>query len=187
MSARDIEVLYRESGYLRLRLPVTYRSAALGAALESGLCALPGVLRTSWLTAEGKLAIRFDAHRLNHAEIARRVLALLPEQAPSMPQAPSAPATPETETPPAPTLAERLGDLRARLIATTPARFRPLVENATTEKAITNFLNDIVAFYLIKVHWELIVNRWLKEPLKHANAWLTVFYLVFLMIRYRKT
>jgi hypothetical protein len=84
-------------------------------------------------------------------------------------------------------LAERLEDLRAKLIAAAPERFRPLVESATTEKAVTNFFNDIVAFYLIKTHWDLIVKYWIKDPVKFGNAWLTVFYLVFLLVRYRKS
>ena len=67
------------------------------------------------------------------------------------------------------------------------ARLQPIVESALTEKAITNFFNDIVAFYLIKVHWELITKRWLQNPLANSNAWLTTFYLVFLLVRYRKT
>jgi hypothetical protein len=37
------------------------------------------------------------------------------------------------------------------------------------------------------VHWELISQRWLKNPVKHADAWLTVFYLMFLLVRYRKS
>lgn len=65
-------------------------------------------------------------------------------------------------------------------------RLQGLVQGALTERAAINFLNDILAFYLIKVHWDLITRRWLKEPLKFANAWLTVFYLVFLLVRYRK-
>ena len=67
------------------------------------------------------------------------------------------------------------------------ARFQPMLESALTEKAITNFFNDIVAFYLVKVHWELITKRWLKEPAAFSNAWLTVFYMIFLLIRYRKS
>ena len=87
-------------------------------------------------------------------------------------------------------------DLRARLerlrqpgaqAGTLQARLQPMLANALTEKAIINFLNDIVAFYLIKVHWELISQRWLKDPVKYGNAWLTTFYLVFLLVRYRKS
>jgi hypothetical protein len=66
------------------------------------------------------------------------------------------------------------------------AKLQPVVASALTEKAIINFLNDLVAFYLIKAHWDLISQRWLKEPLKYRNAWATVFYFVFLLVRYRK-
>ena len=55
------------------------------------------------------------------------------------------------------------------------------------EKAIINFLNDLLAFYLIRVHWDLITQRWLREPLKFRYAWLTIFYPVFLLVRYRKS
>lgn len=179
MDAAAIEVLQRAEGYLRLRLPAALRTPDFGATLEKSLQALPGVLRTSWLTVEGKLAVRFDPQRLSPADIARRIKSLLPAE-------PVAGSVPES-VPESVSLGERLDDLRAKLIAAAPPRFRPLVANATTEKAITNFTNDIVAFYLIKVHWDLIVNHWIKEPVKYANAWLTVFYFIFLLVRYRKT
>lgn len=193
MDASAIQVLQRAEGYLRLRLPAPLRTPDFGATLENSLKALSGVMRTSWLTVEGKLAVRFDPQRLTHAEVARRIKALLPAE-PTEPATPLAAAPVESVAPtPVDTLvvpvglAERLDDLRARLVAATPERFRPLVESATTEKAVTNFFNDIVAFYLIKTHWDLIVKYWIKDPVKFSNAWLTVFYLVFLLVRYRKS
>lgn len=187
MDGSSIEVLHRDSGYLRLRLPAPFRTVAAGATLEAGLKSLSGVQRVTWLTAGGKLAVRFDPHTCSHADVARRVKAQLaglprPEIAESaaLPQ-------PLPETPAPQSLASRIDDLRERLVAVAPERFRPMVESATTEKAITNFFNDIVAFYLIRVHWDLIVNRWIKDPAKYGNAWMTVFYLVFLLVRYRKS
>jgi hypothetical protein len=192
MNTADIQVLLRDTGYLRLRLPPALRTPEAGAAIEGGLGGMAGVQRVTLLTAEGKLAVRFDPHVASHGGIALRLkhlLAALPEAATAEP----APA--ETAAAPAPAaeaqasfgLATRIDDLRERLIAAAPDRFRPIVESATTEKAVTNFFNDIVAFYLIRVHWDLIVNRWIKDPVKHGNAWLTVFYLVFLLVRYRKS
>jgi hypothetical protein len=63
---------------------------------------------------------------------------------------------------------------------------KPVLQGILSEKAMINFFNDIVVFYLIKVHWELITQKWLKQPLKNLNAWVTTFYLVFLLVRYRK-
>lgn len=54
------------------------------------------------------------------------------------------------------------------------------------EKAIFGFINDAVTFYLIKVHWDLIIRKWLKSPVRHRYEWLTVFYFVFLLVRSRK-
>ena len=45
----------------------------------------------------------------------------------------------------------------------------------------------MIAFYLIKVHWELITKRWMRNPVAHADAWLAIFYLMYLLVRYRKT
>lgn len=184
MEGGSVEVLHRESGYLRLRFPPQWRTAAVGATLEDGLKTLAGVRRVTWLTAEGRLAVRFDPHACTHADVARCIKTLLAglSQPAAMPAAPA----PSTDSPPA-SLASRLDELRERLVGATPARFRPIVESATTEKAIINFFNDVLAFYLIKVHWELIVDRWIKDPVKYGNAWLTVFYLVFLLVRYRKS
>jgi len=183
MDASSIEVLHRDTGYLRLRLPATMRSATIGATLDAGLKSLAGIQRITWLTTEGKLAVRFDAHTCAHADVARRVKTLLA----GLPQAEV--AIPVNEEPPAtaPGLATRLNDLREKLLAATPGRFQPMIESATTEKAVTNFFNDIVAFYLIKTHWDLIVKLWIRDPVKYSNAWLTVFYMVFLLVRYRKS
>jgi hypothetical protein len=184
MDASAIEVLHRDSGYLRLQLPATLRSVAVGAALESALKSLAGIQRVTWLTAEGKLAVRFDAHVATHADVARRVKASLA----ALPQVAPAAAMPAAEAPAAkPGLGARIEELREQLIVATPARFRPLVESATTEKAVTNFFNEIVAFYLIKTHWDLIVKYWIKDPVKYSNAWMTVFYMVYLLVRYRKS
>lgn len=190
MDASAIQVLQRADGYLRLRLPPHLRSPDFGATLENSLRAMAGVIRTSWLTVEGKLAVRFDPQRLTHVDVARRIKTLLPSEPPAFPASPTnlpAGAAPSPDEPVSAGMAERLDDLRARLIAAMPARFRPLVESATTEKAVTNFFNDIVAFYLIKIHWDLIVKHWIKDPVKYGNAWLTVFYLIFLLVRYRKS
>lgn len=185
MNAADIQVLQREAGYLRLHLPSALRTPAAGKSIEATLRALSGVQRVTLLTSEGRLAVRFDPHTCTHAVIALRLKSLLA----NLPQN-AAPAAAVT-APPAPlpdaSLATRLEDLRDKLISAAPERFRPLVESATTEKAVTNFFNDIVAFYLIKVHWDLIVKQWIKDPVKYGNAWLTVFYLVFLLVRYRKS
>lgn len=180
MDARTVEVLQRHAGYLCLRFPAGLQNKKFGETLDAGIKSLAGIIQVAWVSKEGKLLVRFDPNACSHAEIARCVKSLLPESLPTTSSAEPGPA-------PAVRLADQLKDFRSRAIAAAPERFRPVVESATTEKAITNFFNDIVAFYLIRTHWDLIVERWLKEPVKYGNAWMTVFYLVYLLVRYRKS
>jgi len=197
--SRRIVVRHREAGYLRLELPAEICHEAAAAAIEQGLRAVTGVYRVNAYPTERRLAIRYDAHVCGAAEVARGLKALLGDLPAGAAQAPS----PAPASRPMPALRELrvqarhvFADLRARLerlrqpgaqAGTLQARLQPMLANALTEKAIINFLNDIVAFYLIKVHWELISQRWLKDPVKYGNAWLTTFYLVFLLVRYRKS
>ena len=207
--ARRIVVRHREAGYLRLELPAEICHAAATAAIEQGLRQVTGVYRVSTYPADCRLSIRYDAHVCGVADVARGLRALLGQlpvpEAPTSPVA--APTAPPALVPPglSPLLRDVgakvrgvLGGLRAQVehmrnpaatgsSGSLQSKLRPIVANALTEKAVINFLNDLVAFYLIKTHWELISQRWLKDPVKYANAWLTVFYLVFLLVRYRKS
>lgn len=193
--AQRIVVQHREPGFLRLELPDALCVPALSAALEQGLTATAGIASATVDAGWKRISIRYDAQVLRTAEVARVLFGLLAD----LPCA-AAPAVAETALPAGPGFSLEQGfqpwldKLKAMILPAEPApagslqaRFQPIVESALTEKAITNFFNDIVAFYLIKAHWELITKRWLQQPLANSNAWLTTFYLVFLLVRYRKT
>lgn len=190
--AQRIIVLHREPGYLRLELPAEICSEAAATAIEQGMQTLSGLSSAAVDRGWRRISIRYDAQVSTTAQVARHLFGLLPGL--SLDEAP--PAEPEA----APSFdlnngfQPLLDKLKAKIIPVeTPPegslqeRFQPMLESALTEKAITNFFNDIVAFYLIKVHWDLITKRWLQNPVANSNAWLTVFYLVFLLVRYRKT
>lgn len=205
--ARRIVVRHREAGYLRLELPAEVCHPTAAVAFDAVLRQVAGVYRVTFHAAQRRLVVSYDAHVCTAADVARALkacLCALPEgEAGGDPVIVSAGA--------AAPLAERVtlalqdaarqarrafGQLRRGLEGlrqpkarpgSLQARLQPMLANALTEKAIINFLNDLVAFYLVKVHWELISQRWLKDPVKNANAWLTVFYLMFLLVRYRKS
>lgn len=190
--AQRIVVLYREPGYLRLELPAEICGEAAVAAIEDGMKSLAGLSRAAVDRGWKRISIRFDAQILSTPQVARHLFSLLPGL--PLDEAPTA----EPEAAPSIDLNNGfqplLDKLKSVIIPAEPppegslqARFQPMVESALTEKAITNFFNDIVAFYLIRVHWDLITKRWLQNPVANSNAWLTVFYLVFLLVRYRKT
>ena len=191
--ARRIQVVHRGDGYLRLALPAELCTPAVAAALEQGLGTLAGVRKTSLDIGWRRLSVYHD-EACTAARIARHLHALL--AAPDLPRTVAAAAPPAAETSAATEpgsiqpLLDRLQGLLG-LDAPAPegslqARLQPVLASALTEKAIYNFLNDLLAFYLVKAHWELITKRWIKAPLAYSNAWLSVFYLVFLLVRQRK-
>lgn len=213
--AARVVVRHRAPGHLRFDVPAELCRPAAAAAIERGLRELAGVYRVGFEIPGCKLAIRYDEHVCALRDVAQRLKALLADL-PAEEAAPADAATTDAGAASAAAsdgeaLANRalsqagatvrmlaqqaaaraqaaLAALRAPGAApdSLQARIQPVIASALTEKAITNFINDIVAFYLIKVHWDLISGRWLKEPLKYRNAWATTFYFVFLLVRYRK-
>jgi len=200
--ARRIVVRHREPGHLRFQLPAGLCEGPRADALEAGLQGKAGIYRVTLYRDARKLSLRYDPHQSSEHEV---VLALR-TQLDHLP-GPLAQALQPAGEQLGQTLVEakekiehgtrrKLAQLRLYLNkfrhaqpkeGTLQARLQPLVANALTEKAITNFLNDLLAFYLIKVHWELITKRWMRNPVAHADAWLAVFYLMYLLVRYRKS
>jgi hypothetical protein len=195
--ARRIVVRHREAGYLRLELPAEICHVAALVEIETVLRQVVGVYRINTYGGQRRLVVWYDAHAGDVAGVARGLKTCLATLPAAEAEAPPAAATGTTF---GAELSQQARQMLTQAKAkfdqlrqpTAPAgslqaRLQPVLASALTEKAITNFFNDLVAFYLIKVHWELISKRWLQDPVKYANAWLTVFYLVFLLIRYRKS
>lgn len=187
--AQRVIVLHREPGYLRLQLPAELCLPEASAAIEQGMAGMAGISVAAVDRDWQRISIRFEQTVCTTAQVARQLFALLDN-------------LPTPNAAPEPLITEAAGNglqplldkFRAMLTpaveapaGSLQAKIQPILASALTEKAITNFLNDLVAFYLIKAHWELITKRWLQQPLAHSNAWMTTFYLVFLLVRYRKT
>ena len=199
--SRSITVLRRDAGFLCLELPLELCADGPVDRVERGLREHPAVTRCGVDRHRQQLTIHYLADAASAGEVARHLFSLLPGDCPPAAMAaPEAAALAAEEHVPGAlpdfqwSIQPLLDRVRGLLIppGTPPegslkARLQPVLESALTEKAIVNFFNDIVAFYLIKTHWELITRRWLQNPVLHRNAWLTTFYLVYLLVRYRKT
>jgi hypothetical protein len=205
--ARRIVVRHREAGYLRLELPAEICHVGAAEVIDSALRQVAGVYRVTLYASQRRLAVSFDAHVCTAADVARALkgcLGSLPtasivtreharrEHNATALSARMSPALHDAARHARRAFANLRGQIeRLRHPQAAPgslqAKLQPMLANALSEKAVINFLNDLVAFYLVKVHWELISQRWLKDPVKNANAWLTVFYLMFLLVRYRKS
>lgn len=198
--ARQIIVRHRDAGHVRFALPEALCEEAFAATIEEALRNLPGVHRVTLYRSQKKLSVFFDAHTCGLHNVARCLHGALAAPAARMKREHKVAALAEKlhVTQPLQWLRGKSGNLKtkteelkmkAKLLsgfAAAQIRGKPMLQSMLSEKAIISFLNDIVVFYLIKVHWELISQKWLKQPLKFLNAWMTVFYLVFLLVRFRK-
>lgn len=183
--AQRVIVLHREPGYLRLELPGELCTLEASTVIEQGMAGFAGISSAAVDRGWKRISIRFDQGVCSAAQVARQLFALLQCLPASMIEA---------EAPASNGIQPLLDKFKAMLtpageapVGSLQAKIQPILASALTEKAITNFLNDLVAFYLIKAHWDLITKRWLQQPLAYSNAWMTTFYLVFLLVRYRKT
>jgi hypothetical protein len=199
--SRQIVVRYRDPGHVRFALPAELCSLAAANAIETALRRQDGVYRVTIHADERKLSVFYDEHACDLHSVARRLFAALGE----LPAGDDTVTMAAARAAPTATIRRASAGLnieaRARRalrrvmqemsrhpqLRGVQERVQPMLESALTEQAIINFLNDLLAFYLIRVHWDLITQRWLREPLKFRYAWLTIFYLVFLLVRYRKT
>lgn len=203
--ASRILVNHREPGFLRLELPAELCGTNASAALEQGLMAKAGIFSAAVDRDWQRISIRFTAETLSAGQVARQLFSLLDGLSLSA-ETPVAEGTAKADIKtaanfPMPSLTAAVSGLQPQLdklkamlmpaneppVDSLQAKLQPVLASALTEKAIMNFLNDLVAFYLVKAHWELITKRWIKTPLAYSNAWMTIFYLVFLLVRYRKT
>lgn len=198
--ARQIVVRYRGDGHVRFALPAALCGEPHASTLEEALRGLAGVYRVTLYRRQGKLSVFFDRHACTLHDVARGLHGALRAPAAQMQRAATVVAVAQKLRVAGPLqwLKEHSERGRAKIaewqakgrllsqFAALQIQNQPALREALTEKAAINFFNDIVVFYLIKVHWEMITQKWLKHPLQYRNAWASTFYLVFLLVRYRK-
>lgn len=198
--ARQIVVRYRGVGHVRFALPAALCEEHYASVLEESLRGVAGVYRVSLYRRQGKLSVFYDQHACSLHDVARCLHGALKAPAARMQrEAKVASLTQRLHVArPLQWLKDKRDQAKAKFtgvktkagllsrFAAVQARGNPLLQGMLSEKSIINFINDVVVFYLVKVHWDLINNKWLKQPFKYRSAWLSTFYLVFLLMRHRK-
>ncbi|OAN51259.1 hypothetical protein A6A04_16530 [Paramagnetospirillum marisnigri] len=197
-------VRYRSDGHIRFDLPDALRTPGAALVLESGLGRIEGVYRVHVFLGAGKLSIRYMEDVCGLADIAKALAALVVDAVDMDVAAPppSVPMVIEGEVVPpgwlerikasAPVQAvrSRYDDLKAKIDVVSKIvaikTGKPVPGGVDVQEWLIHFCNDLVAFYLIRQHWDRIIGQWLPKPWTHRYQWLTVVYLTFLLVRYRK-
>lgn len=198
---KEFVVRYRSEGHVRFQIPPRAARADVAKLITDKIAAIGGVSAVNLFQRSAKLSIRYDESVCRFIDLARQMsaeLAALEQQGWFAPQAmldggkksrfglrhkfktskinrwldEKIIAAKETAQ-----AAKVIGKLSSQ---------GPKALFKDPEKAVIDFLNDILILYLIKVHWTRITTQWLVKPLVHRYEWMATFYLFFLLVRSRK-
>jgi hypothetical protein len=197
-------VRYRSDGHIRFDLPEALRTPGAVVVLEDGLGRIEGVYRVHVFPGAGKLSIRYMEDVCGVTDIAKALAALVTE-AVDMDAAAPPPSVPSViegevvsprwldrikDSAPARAVRQHYDDLRAKIDVVSKIvaikTGKPVPGGVDVQEWLIHFCNDLVAFYLIRQHWDRIIGQWLPRPWAHRYQWMTVVYLTFLLVRYRK-
>jgi hypothetical protein len=201
---RQVILRHRAAGYLRFDLPQGLCAGRAATAIRARLGAVDGLYRVSFYPAYDKLAIRFhevvcDARSVFQALAGALAVVEAEGLQPSCDACAAREARQAVPTGlktrvmslgPVRWAREKVDQMRESFDALkrlSQARFNrvPTVLQ-DPEKAVHEFLTDVLVLYLIKVHWDRITHQWLRAPWTHRYEWLATFYLIYMMVRSRR-
>jgi hypothetical protein len=194
---------HRAEGHVRFQLPAALCHQEVSENVAAKIKAIDGVYRVNFYARQGKVSIRFQETVCDFTQLVKQLFELFAELESS--------GALIISTEKKPSLARKLGTkiseksdnfavtrwfkmktieaketLQAAKIVTKLALKKPNGLLKDPEKAVIDFLNDILVLFLIRLHWDHITKLWLLNPFKFRYEWLATFYMFFLLIRSRK-
>lgn len=197
---KEFVLRYRVDGHVRFQIPAQICNVDAAKAVTDGISEIDGVYRVNLYRSQQKLSIRFEEAVCDFNSLARQLFNLLAdlEKNGDLKPKPVAKSIPWKERAKSRLddfkatrwAKEKFGDaketVQAAKIITRLGMKKPPAFMKDPEKAIIDFLNDILVIFLIKLHWNNITQQWLVRPLKHRYEWMALFYMFFLLVRSRK-
>ncbi len=197
--AKQIIVRYRADGHVRFQLPVALCQPRVAERFAAQLHRIEGVYRVDLSPRQRKLSIRFIEHVCDFRSLAAALHRLINAADWAEPAASSAAVG---ETLPA-VLRKRLAEfhpvrwVRGKLqetretvtamgIVVRREATRQRVLSLANEDTVIQFLNDALVLYLIKLHWHLITQHWIRQPWRYRYEWMAASYMVYLLVRSRR-
>lgn len=198
---KEFVLRYRSEGHVRFQIPQRATHVQVAHLIADKVAAIDGVDSIRLFRRSRKMVIRYQEERLSFIELAKQLhatLALLEQQGWFAPQ-----SVAELHKKSRFGLKQRLKSARIGrwfdekiTAAKETAQAAKVLGKLSTkgpkalikdpEKAVIDFLNDILVLYLIKVHWTRITQQWLVRPFVHRYEWMATFYMFFLLVRSRR-
>jgi hypothetical protein len=197
---KEFVLRYRVDGHVRFQIPAQICNADAAKAITDGLSEIAGVNRVNLYRSQQKISIRFNESVCDFKSLAKQLfhlLADLEKKGALKPKPVSKPALWKEKVKSklddfkaARWVKDKFGDaketVQAAKVITKLGMKKPTAFMRDPEKAIIDFLNDILVLFLIKLHWNDITQNWLVKPLKYRYEWMALFYMFFLLVRSRK-
>ncbi len=197
---KEFVLRHRVDGHIRFQIPAQICSVEIAKTITEGISALDGVYRVNLYRGQQKLSIRFDEAVCDFKSLARQLFQLLAEleEKGALKAKPVSTLVPWQEK-----AKTKLGDMKATRwvkqkfgdaketvqaakVITKLGMKKPTAFMQDPEKAVIDFLNDILVIFLIRLHWDNITQHWLLKPFKHRYEWMALFYMFFLLVRSRR-
>lgn len=193
---QQVVLRFRASGHVRFGLPAPLCRPGAAERLVAGLQNTAGIYRVDLSGRQKKLSIRYDHRTIDFKRIAQALAAVIGE----IERSPGLLGNGGTELR-AVRGASILGKAgswagnKAQEFRETVAAFRIVMRNTLGQhlrtspeksKFISEFLTDILVLYLIKAHWQLITQHWLKRPWQHRYEWTAALYMIYLLVSSKK-
>jgi hypothetical protein len=198
---KEFIVRYREDGHVRFQIPQRATQTRTADRLTDAIAAIDGVQSVKLFRNTGKLSIRYEENRCRFLDLAKQLFQIIGElDHQGLFVKPTISDKAEKSGKglkqrfkhsrvgrwfDAKLLAAKETAQAAKIIGTLSTKGpKALIKNP--EKAVIDFLNDVLVLYLIKSHWPRITQQWLPKPLVYRYEWLATFYLFFLLVRSRR-
>jgi len=199
---KEIVLRYQVEGHVRFQIPAQLCDAGVAKAVSDGISAIDGVYRVNLYRSQQKLSIRYQESVTDFKTLAKQLFALLntldtqgslqpkPKEASSRFAPLKAKASAKMDDFKLTRWAkakyvETKETVQAATIITKLGLKKPTAFIKDPEKAIIDFLNDILVLFMIRLHWPAITQQWILRPLQYRYEWLALIYMVFLLVRSR--
>lgn len=194
-------VRYQALGHVRFQVPEQLTDVAVAEITVAKIAEIEGVYGVKIFRHQRKLSIRYQENVCGFIGLAKQLFQILAEleQQGYFRQQETRPSRQSVASRLSSSIKnlkifrwtdKKLGaakeTLQAAKVITKLGIKKPQALIKDPEKALIDFLNDILVLYLIKLHWNRITQEWLPKPFTHRYEWIAVFYLFYLLIRSRR-
>jgi hypothetical protein len=185
--ATQITVRYRADGHARFELPATLCDSASRGRMQDTLAPIEGVYRVDLYPRQRKLSVRFIEGVCSFDSLMEALRGL--DDPANLSPAEHACCGSGVETDPPETAtsqtAERRGSTALSFLTRRPPARSGMI-GPIKESTLIEFFNDALVLFLIKLHWHMITQHWLRQPWRYRYEWMAAIYLIYLLVRSKR-